>query len=148
MTKVLRLPVKKEYFEQILSGTKTEEYREVKEYWGKRIVKEYDEVWITLGYPASDEEDKILKFKWSGYEIKEITHKEFGNIPTKVYAIQLEERVYDTEEMKSFLDSLITFGEKAFEDSKNRDKDLLKTLQVLIFYRGLIDFSEKEKEKK
>ncbi len=90
--KILRLPVKTEYFNQIKAGTKTEEYREVKEYWRKRLVKNYDEVWITLGYPASDEEDKVLKFKWASYEIKEIVHKEFGNKPTKVYAIKLEEK--------------------------------------------------------
>lgn len=84
MTKVLRLPVKAEYFNRIKAGTKTEEYR---------IVKEYDEVWITLGYPSSSEQDKIIKFKFTGYEEKEIIHKEFGNKPTRVYAIKLEERI-------------------------------------------------------
>lgn len=93
MTKVLRLPVKAEYFNQIKVGTKTEEYREVKEYWGKRIVKEWEEVWITLGYPSSSEQVKIIKFKWTGYEIKKITHKEFGNKEVEVYAIKLEERI-------------------------------------------------------
>lgn len=93
MDKILRLAVKREYFNQIKEGTKTEEYRVIKEYWGKRIVKEYDEVWITLGYPSSSEQDKIIKFKFTGYEEKEIVHKEFGNKPTKVYAIKLEERI-------------------------------------------------------
>lgn len=40
--KILRLPVKTEYFNQIKAGNKTEEYREVKEYWRKRLVKNYD----------------------------------------------------------------------------------------------------------
>lgn len=93
MPRILRLPVKREYFNQIKAGTKTEEYRIVKEYWGKRIVKLYDEVWITLGYPSSNETDKIIKFKWTGYEIKKITHKEFGNKEVEVYAIKLEERI-------------------------------------------------------
>ena len=84
MSRILRLPVKREYFNQIKAGTKTEEYR---------IVKEYDEVWITLGYPSSSEQDKIIKFKFTGYEEKEIIHKEFGNKPTRVYAIKLEERI-------------------------------------------------------
>lgn len=84
MTRVLRLPVKREYFNQIKAGTKTEEYREV---------KEYDEVWITLGYPSSSEQDKIIKFKFTGYEVKNITHKEFGNKEVEVYAIKLEERI-------------------------------------------------------
>lgn len=93
MKRVLRLPVKAEYFEQIKAGTKTEEYRIIKEYWSKRLIKEYDEVWVTLGYPSSDETDKIIKFKWTGYEIKKITHKEFGNKEVDVYAIQLEEKI-------------------------------------------------------
>lgn len=91
--KILRLPVKTEYFNQIKAGTKTEEYRIIKEYWGKRIVKEYDEVWITLGYPSSSEQDKIIKFKFTGYEVKNITHKEFRNKEVEVYAIKLEERI-------------------------------------------------------
>lgn len=93
MKRVLRLPVKSEYFNQIKAGTKTEEYRIIKEYWSKRLIKEYDEVWVTLGYPSSDETDKIIKFKWTGYEIKKITHKEFGNKEVDVYAIQLEEKI-------------------------------------------------------
>lgn len=93
MKRVLRLPVKAEYFNQIKAGTKIEEYRIIKEYWSKRLIKEYDEVWVTLGYPSSDETDKIIKFKWTGYEIKKITHKEFGNKEVDVYAIQLEEKI-------------------------------------------------------
>lgn len=91
--RVLKLPVKAEYFNQIKAGTKTEEYRIIKEYWSKRLIKEYDEVWVTLGYPSSDETDKIIKFKWTGYEIKKIIHKEFGNKEVEVYAIKLEERI-------------------------------------------------------
>ena len=59
----------------------------------QKTSKNYDEVHITLGYPKKDEINKILKFKFTGYEEKEIIHKEFGNKPTKVYAIKLEERI-------------------------------------------------------
>lgn len=93
MTRILRLPVKTEYFNQIKNGTKIEEYRQIKEYWKKRLEKQYDEVWITLGYPSSNDKNKILKFRWSGYEIKEITHKEFGNKPINVYAIKLTQSI-------------------------------------------------------
>lgn len=49
--------------------------------------------------------------------------------------------VNDTKEIKQFLDSLIVIGEKALE--KNRDnKQLLKSLQVVMFYRALLNFSE------
>lgn len=36
--KVLHLPLKKEWYEMIESGVKTEEYREIKPYWEKRLV--------------------------------------------------------------------------------------------------------------
>ena len=36
--KILDLPLKKEWYEMIESGTKTEEYREVKPYWEKRLL--------------------------------------------------------------------------------------------------------------
>lgn len=91
--KILKLAVKEQYFNKIKQGIKTEEYRLVKKYWGKRLLKEYDEVHITLGYPRKDEKDKILKFKWGGYEIKTIQHNEFGANPVKVYAIKLENRI-------------------------------------------------------
>ena len=37
---VLKLTVKKEWFDLIKSGEKTEEYREIKEYWEFRLIKE------------------------------------------------------------------------------------------------------------
>lgn len=91
--RILKLVVKKQYFYEIKLGIKKEEFRMIKDYWIKRLQKNYDEVHITLGYPKKDEINKILKFKFTGYEEKEIIHKEFGNKPTKVYAIKLEERI-------------------------------------------------------
>lgn len=38
MQKTLFLPLKKEWYEMIESGIKTEEYREIKPYWVKRLV--------------------------------------------------------------------------------------------------------------
>lgn len=37
MDKILYLPLKKEWYEMIENGVKTEEYRELKEFWWKRI---------------------------------------------------------------------------------------------------------------
>lgn len=37
MTRTLRLTVKKKWFDMIKSGEKTEEYREVKRYWTRRL---------------------------------------------------------------------------------------------------------------
>ena len=38
--KILILPIKKEWFDKIKSGEKTEEYREIKPYWIKRLVNQ------------------------------------------------------------------------------------------------------------
>ena len=41
---MLVLPIKKKWFDMIASGEKTEEYREIKPYYDKRLVKYFDEV--------------------------------------------------------------------------------------------------------
>ena len=56
--KVLHMTLKREWFNKILSGKKTEEYREIKPYWSKRLSKEYDIIQFRNGYgskvPAFD----------------------------------------------------------------------------------------------
>jgi hypothetical protein len=54
----LTLAVKREYFEQIQSGEKTEEYRLLNEYWQKKLRQKY---W-TNGYPELKEEFFDKKF--------------------------------------------------------------------------------------
>lgn len=89
--KVLKLPVKRKYFEQIRDGTKKEEYRECKPFWDKRLLnKEFDQVHITLGYPKARDLSRVLVFPWSGFQVKEILHPEFGPGKIKVFAIKLE----------------------------------------------------------
>lgn len=58
--RILKLAVKKQYFYEIKLGIKKEEFRMIKDYWSKRLQKNYDEVHITLGYPKKDEINKIL----------------------------------------------------------------------------------------
>ena len=41
MKKILKLTINKEWFSRILSGDKTEEYREVKPYWVARLLQKY-----------------------------------------------------------------------------------------------------------
>ena len=92
--KSLILNLKKEYFQEIKSGAKKEEYRLCTPYWQKRLEnKNYDKVIIKLGYPKHLEVEKILEFKYLGYEIKTIKHKHFGNDPVKVYSIKLESSI-------------------------------------------------------
>ena len=45
MSKTLYLPLKKEWYEMIESGVKTEEYREIKPYWSKRFLKGFPAFW-------------------------------------------------------------------------------------------------------
>lgn len=91
--------LKKEYFDAIKKGEKKEEYREVKDFWKKRLLnKKYRYVIVKLGYPSKDtiSEDKILFFEWEGYEIKNITHKQFGEQEIEVFAIKLNKRFFPT----------------------------------------------------
>ena len=41
--KVLTLTINKEWFDMIVAGEKTEEYREIKKYWGSRLVNQQAE---------------------------------------------------------------------------------------------------------
>lgn len=48
----LYLPLKAVYFDQIRTGTKSEEYRLVTPHWSKRLEgRDYDRIILTLGYP-------------------------------------------------------------------------------------------------
>lgn len=44
---------------------------------------------ITKGYPRKDDTSRRLDVKYSGYEIKTITHPHFGDKPVKVFAIKV-----------------------------------------------------------
>ena len=86
---ILTLNLNKEYFDEIKSGIKKEEYREVKDYWNKRLSKKYDYIVIKCGYPNVADISKELWFKWNGFIKKKINHKHFENKEIEVYAINL-----------------------------------------------------------
>lgn len=89
----LVLPLKREYFEAIRDGSKTEEYRLCTPYWNRRLTyRKFDRIVLTLGYPARDDQSRRLTRKWCGYTIKTITHPHFGPEPVQVYAINVQER--------------------------------------------------------
>lgn len=93
--------VKKEWFEKIKSGEKTHEYREVKDYWIKRLfffskilcrqttIPLHSTCIFKCGYPRRGEAAKILNAK-----IKNITIKNGLNtdlkIDTDVFDIKFE----------------------------------------------------------
>lgn len=93
----LQLAVNGEYFDQMKRGEKVEEYRLYNEYWRNRLIAEawrdfprqYDRLIITKGYPRKDDTSRRLDVKYSGYEIKTITHPHFGDKPVKVFAIKV-----------------------------------------------------------
>lgn len=88
--KVLIFNLKTEYFQKIKSGVKKEEYRLCNPYWTKRLAgKNFSKIIVKLGYPKKDDKDKEIIFPWNGYKIKTISHKHFGSIPVKVFAIKL-----------------------------------------------------------
>jgi hypothetical protein len=85
--KKLFLVIKKKYFEEILAGTKTEEYREVKPYWTAKLEgRQYDVVEFQAGYRA-DSPKFTIEFK--GCEVRTMRHEFFGDRAVDVYAIKL-----------------------------------------------------------
>ena len=80
MNNTLHLTIKKQWFDMILSGEKTEEYRDIKPYYNLRFIgKEYDTVVFRNGYardaPSLTIELKSIRFgtgktKWGAEEGK------------------------------------------------------------------------------
>lgn len=88
--RVLRLPMKAQYFDAIKAGTKPWEYRLRTPYWCKRIEsREYDEILLTRGYPPSYMVNRMLRRPWRGYEVQRITHPHFGESEVTVFAIKV-----------------------------------------------------------
>ena len=78
--KILHLNLYRKYFDAIVNGTKTTEYREVTPYWSKRLEdREYDVIKFRNGY-AKDAPTMLVEIKCVG----KVT---FQTTPT--YAIQL-----------------------------------------------------------
>ena len=70
--KMVILPIKKKWFDMILSGEKKEEYREIKPYYDTRLLKEFglfkdgDEIIKGNTHPQLDLSKKIIRFR-NGY---------------------------------------------------------------------------------
>lgn len=74
--KTLTLPLKRKWFDLIKSGIKKEEYRDLNDFWKKRLYesnditsgkwhlpKSFDTLVFTLGYPKADDTERRLVFK-------------------------------------------------------------------------------------
>jgi hypothetical protein len=85
--KKLRLTLKKKWFDMILSGEKKEEYREIKEYWVRRLIdfKEdvepevLDEFITDLSMPYFRHHSVRELFKYFGASFKKFDVVEFKN---------------------------------------------------------------------
>lgn len=104
-TKTLHLPLKAKWYEMIESGVKTEEYRERKPYWNKRLTGvEHPLFSVRYGYRSANEKGYThVKFSY-GYtkrtmvfEINDITigkgRKEWGAPDNDVFIIKLGKRI-------------------------------------------------------
>ena len=98
---VLHLPIKKKWFDMILSGEKKEEYREIKPHWTKRLLdfngikfKHFDIARIVNGYGANSPTFDI--------EIKTICKNtgkpELGAEPNKYYYVITMGKIIDKGE--------------------------------------------------
>lgn len=91
---VLRLNLKRKWWEQIRDGVKSRELRLFNDFWKKRLVgRDYDEVHLCLGYPKKGDDDKVLKRKFGGCELVSIVHQEFGADEVVVFSIDVSEAV-------------------------------------------------------
>lgn len=64
MAKILHLVLKSKWYDKIVRGEKTSEYRECKPYWEKRL----SPIWETYsGHPYLDEDEKWIVVFHKGY---------------------------------------------------------------------------------
>lgn len=83
--KTLHLTLFRRWFIDILEGIKTEEYREIKPFWAKRLFQHYDTVTFRNGY-AKNAPVMVVEFK--GVEVKKIYHPIHHESMT-VFAVKL-----------------------------------------------------------
>ena len=82
--KILKLTLKKKWFDMIASGEKKEEYREIKPWIISRLAgKQYDAVEFSNGYGSSVPKVTIKYLGWC----ESIGHERWGAIPGKRYAV-------------------------------------------------------------
>lgn len=103
--RTLTLSLEKRWFELIRDGIKLEEYREIKDYWIKRLVtstitdrygnceyhfNQYDNIVFTLAYPPTEDKTRRIEFKKPKIRI-DYGHAEWGaKIRTRYFVITWE----------------------------------------------------------
>lgn len=88
--RILTLPLKGEYFDEIKAGTKPEEFRLATPYWRRRLEgRVYDLIELTRGYPKRGDTARRLVVPWMGCRLTIITHRHFGQEQAEVFAINV-----------------------------------------------------------
>lgn len=88
--RILRLHLRRKWWDQIRDGKKTVELRRATDYWRKRLIgREYDEIYLCLGYPKAGDESHILRRKWRLVAKEVVLHEEFGSKPIEVFVIDV-----------------------------------------------------------
>lgn len=97
----LTLPLKRKWFDMIRSGFKTEEYRDLNDFWAKRLTenpvitkdyikpgkpKKFDSVVFTCGYPKKTDNSRRMELKNPKIRIGE-GRPEWGAEPGKMYFV-------------------------------------------------------------
>ena len=105
--RTLQLSLKKEWYNMIESGIKTEEYREIKPFWCKRLIHDYDESMEEFGAIIFDNKNfkqydrikftygytkKYMVFECNGIDVG-IGNSEWGAPNKPVFIIKLGKRV-------------------------------------------------------
>jgi len=81
--KTLHLNLQKKWFDMILAGEKAEEYRDITEYWIKRLQKDFDTITFSNGY-AKNRPQFEIEFK--NIDIDYGIHK-WGAVSYKKYFV-------------------------------------------------------------
>lgn len=90
MSRVLHLHLKAQYFDEIASGVKTEEFRSFTPYWRKRLTgSQFSSIIIYRGFPKKNDWSKILLRPFRGFRLGMIQHPQFGDEPVFVFAIRV-----------------------------------------------------------
>lgn len=90
--KPLTLHLKREFWEAIRDGTKTEEFRLRLPYWTRRIDGQaFSGIVLLCGYPKRGDDSRTLRRTWKGCTKKMIRHAHFGQGLVSVYAIDVSE---------------------------------------------------------
>lgn len=103
--KILKLTLKKKWYDMISSGEKKEEYREIKKYWEQRLelptlagfrtrLKEFDYVLFTNGYSKDSPQ---MKVECLGIELNYSKPEWCDGVEDFFYVIKLGKVIWDNK---------------------------------------------------